>query len=141
MRVRVYIAGAIQNGDIFQNIRQAEDAFKELANLGYAPFCPHWGCYGGNVSPTTMMVDGCMGIMETRTLVARPKPCSMGLSHDQWLDIDESWVFASHALLRLPGESPGADKEIMFANRYGCKIFYDIPTLHNHFEAEKKRRG
>jgi hypothetical protein len=38
------------------------------------------------------------------------------------------------AILRLPGESAGADEEVKLAKELGKPVFYSIVDLRNHFE-------
>lgn len=127
LRVRVYIAGPIQKGDIFHNISQAEDAFAVLAKAGFAPFCPHWACYGGKMTQY-FYPDKETGKQKTLVL-ATPGACSMGLSHDEFLEIDFSFLSTCQALLRLPGESVGADAEVRFANSRNIPCYKDINLL------------
>jgi hypothetical protein len=35
----------------------------------------------------------------------------------------------SHAVLRLPGESTGADNEVKLANQLNIPVFHDMETL------------
>jgi hypothetical protein len=37
------------------------------------------------------------------------------LPYDNWLEIDLSILARCHAITRLPGESPGADRELQYA--------------------------
>lgn len=131
IRKRIFISGPISKGDIFENIKQAEVAFEKLAKAGLAPFCPHWACYGKNVFEKTMIDDGdgCMGEQRVRVLIASPKPMTMGLTHEQFIEIDLSWVSTCDAILRLPGESIGADMETAFAVENGIPVFTDIDDL------------
>jgi hypothetical protein len=42
---------------------------------------------------------------------------------------DLPWIAAAKALLRLPGESVGADEEVRFAIGRGIRIFTDVSEL------------
>lgn len=112
MKPRIYIAGPISKGDLAANIRQASEAFFRLLKAGFAPFCPHWSAYSG-------------GPYEA------PVPQSMpnGTTHEDWLGVDLPWVSVSDALLRLPGESVGADREVKEAERWAVPVYYDIEKL------------
>lgn len=106
MRPRVYVAGPIRKGDLQENIRKACDVGYELAKLGYAPFVPHLSCY----------FDGPMPNAEGR------------LNAGEWIDIDLQWVAASQGLVRIAGESEGADMEVEHAKRHGVPVaFIDGP--------------
>lgn len=117
-RKRVYIAGPISKGDLLHNIRQADAAFAELARAGYAPLCPHWSAYAGSA----FMLDG----MVTGVATAAS---SLPLTHEDWLGIDLPWVEVADAVLRLPGESKGADRECDLAHRFGIPVCESIAEL------------
>ena len=54
-------------------------------------------------------------------------------THQTWLPYDFAWLAKCDALLRLPGESVGADREIEEARRLGIPIFYGIAGLRRHY--------
>lgn len=116
-RARVYIAGPISTGDLAANIRQATDAFIALAKAGYAPLCPHWSCFSG----TIYRVDA------GTFAYASPQPNE--LKHADWLAVDLAWVSAADAVLRLPGDSAGADQEVQRARVEGIPVFFSIDDL------------
>ena len=43
--------------------------------------------------------------------------------------MDEGWVERSDYLLRLKGESAGADKEVALAKELGIPVYYSIKSL------------
>lgn len=121
-RRRVYIAGPISKGDLAHNINQATEAFVKLAKAGLAPFCPQWSAFSGPVrKEPTGVVWGEAG--------AQPND----LRHADWLAVDLEWVATADAVLRLPGESKGADQEVAEAKRLGIPVFEDINALVYHF--------
>lgn len=73
-----------------------------LMDCGFTPFIPHLNYYWHAIDP-------------------RP--------YEEWLEHDLSWVAASEALLRLPGYSPGADREIAFAKDFGIPVFETLEAL------------
>jgi hypothetical protein len=123
-RIRVYLAGPISKGDLAHNINQATAAFEELAVAGYAPWCPHWSAFstGARVRSGTGTVYA----------VATAQGC--GLSHDDWLGVDLSWVAVADAVLRLPGESAGADREVAFARERGIPVFDSAEAVAGYFD-------
>lgn len=134
-RPRVYIAGPMSKGSLAGNVNQGVVAFLALADAGFAPFCPMLHVYVrecvpaldafGLDNPNAVWVQG-------KKSPVRPE------EYDYWLGIDKSWLSVSDALLRLPGESWGADQEIEFARGKGIPVFYDIKCLSRHFwESEK----
>ena len=46
-----------------------------------------------------------------------------------FLEYDFYWLSRCHALLRLPGESFGADEEIKVARALGIPVFFDLTDL------------
>jgi hypothetical protein len=111
-RKRAYVAGPISLGDLQDNVDRARQAGIQLMKLGFAPLVPHLSVFmGGN----TMEV----------------LPC--GTEHSDWIGIDLPWVEVADAVLRLAGESRGADMEEAHAREKGIPVFYSIPDLVAHF--------
>ena len=50
-------------------------------------------------------------------------------THEQWLELDLELVRRCDALLRIAGESKGADQEVEFARANGIPVFYRIVDL------------
>jgi hypothetical protein len=112
-RPRVYIAGPISKGDLLHNIDQATAAFVELAKAGLAPFCPHWSAYS---KPATRAGNGSVWCYATVS-------GNDEMKHADWLGVDLAWVDVADAVLRLPGESAGADQETERATARGIPVF------------------
>ncbi len=112
MRKRCYIAGPISKGNLGLNIQQARDAFMALARADLAPMAPQLHCY----------LDAHFGMA---LLSINPG----GLGHAVWLQIDLPWVAVSDCVLRLPGESVGADMEVAEADRLGIPVFHSIEEV------------
>lgn len=106
MRERVYIAGPYTKGDVAENVHRAFKAANDLANLGFAPFVPHYTHFW-------------------HLMFQRP--------YEFWLELDNQFLPFCQALLRLPGESNGAEKEVALAERIGIPVFGDIAAIDNHF--------
>lgn len=128
MKPRIYIAGPISRGDLAHNIAQAERAFYALLRAGFAPFCPHWSCYGGGPR-----------ITPSGTVYAIAERTPAGTTHDDWIGADLPWVGVSDAVLRLPGESSGADLETAEADRLGIPVFGDVAAVIQW--AQQRRRA
>lgn len=91
----VYVAGPI-TGDPFGCVRQSADAFGTLRALGCVPFCPQW-------SVIAEMVQH--------------------YSYEEWMAYDFDVIARCDALVRLSGDSPGADREVVEARRLGIPSF------------------
>ena len=99
MSYRVYIAGPYTKGDQIMNIRAAIDAGERVAQAGHFPFIPH--------------MNGLWHLAH---------------AHDFkfWMEQDQEWLTQCDCLIRLPGESPGADTEVFLADRHGLKIYEGV---------------
>ena len=100
--LKVYVAGPYTKGNVEQNVLNAIDASSELISIGLAPFCPHLSHYLDQVHPH---------------------------SWKQWMDIDIEFLRDCDIVLRLPGESKGADLEVETANKAGIPISYSISEI------------
>jgi Domain of unknown function (DUF4406) len=110
MIARIYVAGPYTNGDVAINVRKAYEAANRLADLGFAPFVPH-------------------GTHFWHMLFPRP--------YEFWLDLDSQFLPCCQAVLRLPGPSSGADKEVDFARGLGIPVFTEIDKLVQHFRERR----
>ena len=112
MIARIYIAGPYTQGDVAVNVRNAYHAASRLADLGFAPFVPHATHFWHMLFP-------------------RP--------YEFWLDLDNQFLPCCEGVLRLPGSSSGADKEVQQARALGIPVFTEIDDLVFHFKrAESK---
>ena len=100
--LRVYIAGPYSKGDVVVNVREAMLAWHKLRNCGFIPFCPHLNHFLHLLIP---------------------------LEYEKWLLWDLEWLAVCDALLRLPGESPGADRECRAAKDLGIPVFDSIEAV------------
>lgn len=111
--VLVYLAGPISKGDLVHNISQADGAFFALLKAGVPAICPHWSCFAGSVYRSTYeAVCGCAHVLPEQT------------THAEWYGMDLAIVRRCDAVLRLPGESTGADLETAEAQQRGIPVFH-----------------
>lgn len=101
-RTRVYVAGPYTVSDPCVNTHEAIVAADLLLAKGYAPFVSHLSHFWHTVSP---------------------KPYGV------WLDYDAQWIPVCDVLLRLPGESSGADEECAHAATLGIPVFEGLDAL------------
>jgi hypothetical protein len=80
-----YISGPYSNGDTAIHVRNAMEAYHILSDRGYYPYCPH--------------VTHFLHMHHPR-------------GYEFWMDQDLLWVAKCDFLVRLPGESSGADREV-----------------------------
>lgn len=109
-RKRIYVAGPYTKGDPCINTHAAIAAGNRLLDAGFAPFVPHLSHFWHTVTP-------------------RP--------YADWLALDLPWVAASDAVLRLSGESKGADLEVAHARENGVPVFEDMAALLAHFAGQE----
>lgn len=114
MIARIYVAGPYTNGDIAVNVRNAFEAANRLADLGFAPFVPHATHFWHMLFP-------------------RP--------YKFWLELDNQFLPCCAAVLRLPGQSSGADGEVELAMHLGIPVFQDIGKLAEFFGRTPSKEG
>jgi uncharacterized protein DUF4406 len=100
--MRVYIAGPITKGDQFLNLRRALEVATDIRAKGHIPFIPHLTCIWHMIFPS---------------------------DYEDWLMFDFAWIEVCDALFRMPGESPGADREVAYATKLEKKVFYSMDDL------------
>ncbi len=107
--IKVYIASPYTLGDVAVNVKLQIDTVNELMDEGFAPFAPLYSHFQHMVHP-------------------RP--------YQDWIDICLEWVGVCDCLLRLGGESKGAEGEIKLANELGLPIFYSTDELYMHYDKQ-----
>jgi hypothetical protein len=101
--IKVYIASPYTKGDVALNVKRQMECANQLMDLGFAPFVPLYTHFQH---------------------MAYPRP------YKEWLEFDKIWVLTCDCLLRLDGESTGADLEVELAKENNIPVFYDISELH-----------
>ena len=99
---KVYIASPYTIGDKDENVKRQIDAYYELVKLGYAPFAP---------------------------LLSHYIELHHHIDYEKWLEIDIEYLLQCNAVLRLEGDSRGAEYEVKIARTYGIPVFYSIEAL------------
>ncbi|RPJ25221.1 MAG: DUF4406 domain-containing protein [Chloroflexi bacterium] len=105
--MKIYIAGPYTKGDTAMNVRasiHAQDAIESMGHMAYNPMLSHF-----------------------QHLVIPHRDVNY------WYEKDIKWLKECDALLRLEGESLGADREVMIASDLG------MPIYHSVFEIPKVR--
>lgn len=100
--LRVYVAGPY-TADPEKCTAAAIAVGNELLDAGHAPFVPHLAHYWETLH---------------------------GARHyEDWMRIDLAWLETADAILRLPGESSGADRETARALALGIPVFDSVQAL------------
>ena len=102
---KVYVA-APYTSDPLANTHEAIAAADRLLQLGYVPFVPHLSHFWDELHPHP---------------------------YADWLAWCLEWVKVCDAVLRLPGESEGADTEIELAYGLDVPVYHSIESLHEAF--------
>lgn len=97
----VYIAGPISS-DPLGGTRNAILAAAQLRAMGFGFICPHLSVLMEMVSPQ---------------------------GYASWMELDLELVGRADAVLRLPGESSGADDEVNHAYKIGIPVYRDLRQL------------
>lgn len=114
-----YVAGPISKGDIVANLMKAHDAGMALLKGGLAVIVPHGNCFWGNLTKGGYHLPSAFV----------PEACPGGTTHADWMGCDLEIVRRCDAVLRLPGESKGADMETACADECGIPVFADAAEL------------
>ena len=99
---RVYIAGPYTKGDVARNVAEAVRIGNQIASGCVAVFIPHLTHFWHMLFPR---------------------------AYEFWLRQDMAWLEVCDCLLRLPGESMGADAEASRMLELRRPVFTDIASL------------
>lgn len=111
--LRVYVAGPYTGGDVAWNVARAMDVADQLLSAGLAPFCPHLSHFLHLHHPH---------------------------GYETWMALDMAWLAACDVLVRLPGDSPGADREVAEAEQLGIPVVL-LPDLAGDDAAARVREA
>jgi hypothetical protein len=108
---KIYIAGPYSKGDTILNIRYALEIASQLLDYGYTPFVPH--------------LTGIWHMLFPQ-------------EYEKWMAYDFEWIKSCDALLRLDGESYGADREVELAISLDIPVFFGTTEMNKYFMQENK---
>lgn len=100
--MKVYIASPYTKGDVAVNVKKQIDVANSLISYGFCPFTPLMYHFQHIVHP---------------------------LSYKEWVTLGIEWLKCCDVVLRLPGESTGADYEVQVANCHSIPVVYSIAEL------------
>ena len=101
--MRVYVAGPITKGNQAVNVQKGVRVADELLLAGHEPFCPHLSHFWEYLTGAR--------------------------KHELWMRLDLAWLEQCEALIRLPGESMGADAEVKHAKKHDIPVFDSVHTF------------
>ncbi len=102
MTARVYIASPYTVGDREENVLVQARAYHALRDVGLFPFAP--------------LLSHHLHVVQERT-------------YEDWMEIDFHWLRQCHCVLRLPGESSGADREVALAKSLGMPVRHSVASV------------
>ena len=105
-KIKVYIASPYTIGDTAVNVRRQIDCYDELVDKGFYPYAPLYSHFQHMVHPR---------------------------HYTDWLEIDNVWVLTCDCLLRLDGESSGADGEVKLATENRIPVFRSVDDLVEYY--------
>ncbi len=98
----IYIASPYTKGDVAVNVRENVLAADALTERGMVPFAP---------------------LLFHFWHLVQPRP------YEFWTAMDLAWLERCDALVRLPGESSGADAEVARARELGLPVFFGLEAF------------
>lgn len=98
----IYIASPYSKGNSLANVRRQIDAAEQLASMGHVPILPLLSHYWDEVYPHSWAF---------------------------WLNLCIAILQRCDAVLRLDGESTGADVEVKEAQARGMPVFYRVSEI------------
>ena len=100
--IKVYIASPYSMGDNTENINRQIDMASALRDHGFTPYAP---------------------LMSHFEDMRHPRPWG------DWIEHDLEWLKVCDCVLRLDGESKGADMEVEYAVKLGIPVFFNLEVL------------
>jgi hypothetical protein len=105
--VKVFISSPYTIGDVAVNVKNSLDMADKLITLGFAPYAP---------------------------LLSHFQHMQHPREYQDWLALDKEWLSVCDCMLRLPGESKGADLEEVYALALGIPVFRLIEDLVDYYD-------
>lgn len=106
--MKVYVSGPYTKGDPCANTHAAIMAGNAILDAGHVPFVPHVSHFWHTVTPR---------------------------DYRDWMKIDLAFLPACDVVVRLEGESAGADEEVALACELGIPVKHGMEQLFEYLEA------
>lgn len=100
--MKIYVAGPYSQGDVAGHVRAAVLAGLAIRHAGHVPCIPHLYHFAHLLCPQP---------------------------YEYWMALDLEWLAACDGLVRLPGESPGADREVERAQVLGLPVWQGLESF------------
>lgn len=105
--IKVYIASPYTKGDVSENVRLQMTTMNTLIEEGYSPFCP---------------------------LLFHFQDLMFPQAYNKWIALSADWVLSCDVLLRLEGESAGADGEVRLTTENNIPVVFSLTELYSMYE-------
>jgi len=99
---KIFISSPYTNGNQADNVREQIDAASKLIDAGFAPYLPLYTHF--------------LHIFKSQ-------------DYETWMKLHSEYLLCCDAVLRLPGISKGADREVALAAQKDIPVFYDLNKL------------
>ena len=107
--IKVYLASAYRIGDTAINVKRQIDMADRLMDEGFSPYVPVLSHFQHLVHPR---------------------------DYEDWIRNDLIWLRLCDCILRLVGESEGADLECKEAAKNYIPVFFDIEEIKEYFKGK-----
>lgn len=101
----IYIASPYTLGDVAANVAVQLEAAHKIMDAGHCPVAP---------------------LMSHYLHIHRQRP------YQEWIDVDLALIPKMDIVLRLPGESKGADGEVALARKLGIPVVFGWDALFSY---------
>ena len=113
----IYISSPYTKGDQGENVGAQINALHRIMDLGGCPIAP---------------------LIYHYAHITRPRSYEEWMAiYEEWMAIDLELVRRADAVLRLPGESAGADREVELAMQLGKPVFTGWDSLKTYLIVTK----
>jgi hypothetical protein len=102
--LKVFVSGPLTQGDQADNVQRAIEAGIALYRHGFLPLIPHL-----NVAVEEVAGDA--------------------ITYEHYMECDLAWLECADAVVRLPGHSPGGDREVERACSLGIPVYHSVLEL------------
>lgn len=101
----IYVAGPLDTGPPELRAARIAEAIRvgaELIAAGHAPYVPH---------------------------LSEAMAEAHDISYEEWMSVDLAWLRVAAAVIRIPGDSAGADRETELAESLGIPVYQGLESL------------
>lgn len=128
----IFISGPLTQGNITENVCHAHNEALKLLTRGFSVIVPHDTVFWGN-QLTEAKNYQLANDLEYQTGFLTQKDVK-GIAYEVWLENCFEQLKRCNALLRIPGFSPGGDREVNQAKKHDIPVFFKAEEVISYFE-------